>query len=160
MTEELKMPREKRRTVVEESGPMAGWTRWHAEDYGRWSDLMGPSWFKWSGGEFGQGTVTCRLPTEKRHANWQDHLHGGFLMSFIDQVLFAVAMPSLQANSAVTLTCNTEFTGGGMVGEPIDGTGLIVKETGKTIFIRGELHQTDNLICTFSGVLRKFPRRT
>ncbi|MBZ6378179.1 hypothetical protein B5C34_01145 [Pacificimonas flava] len=151
--------RTKRRTLVETEGPFEGWTRWHAENYNRFSDLIGPSWFKWDGGGIGEGKVVCRIPTEQRHANWQDYLHGGFLMAFIDQVLFAVAMPSLREHSAVTLTCNTEFVGGGKVGTPLDGSGEIVKETGKTIFIRGELYQPDNLICAFSGVLRKFPRK-
>ncbi|MEE4350608.1 MAG: PaaI family thioesterase [Pacificimonas sp.] len=153
-TETAKRPQ--RRMVVEEDGPMKGWTRWHAENYGRFSDLIGPSWMRVGD----DGKAVCRIPTEHRHANWQDYLHGGFLMAFIDQVLFAVAMPSLRTHSAVTLTCNTEFIGGGKVGTPLDGTGEIIKETGKTIFIRGELYQPDNLICAFSGVLRKFPRKS
>lgn len=148
--------------ITETDGPFAGWTRWHAEDEGRFSDLIGPSWFKI--GEDGQ--AICRAPTENRHANLQGHLHGGYLMAFVDQVLFAVARPSLKTSFAVTLTCNTEFVGAGEVGAYLDGTGEIMKETGKTIFIRGELSQGGlegeggerRLLCTFSGVLRKFPR--
>lgn len=141
--------------ITETEGPYAGWTRWHAEDQGRFSDLIGPSWFK----TLDDGRAICRSPTEARHSNMQGFLHGGFLMAFVDQVLFAVARGSLKDSGAVTLTCNTEFVGTGKVGEPIDGVGEIMKETGKTIFIRGELLQGDDLVCTFSGVLRKFPRR-
>ena len=149
--------------ITETEGPFAGWQRWHARDEGRFSDLIGPMWFRTDAG----GRARCRAPTEPRHANMQGFLHGGYLMAFVDQVMFGIARGSLIGVArAVTLTCNTEFIGAGRVGVPLDGTGEIVKETGKTIFLRGELTQEDEeeesgerLICTFSGVLRKFPRK-
>ena len=140
---------------IETEGPFAGWTRWHAQDQQRFSDLIGPMWLRTEA----DGRVLCRAPTERRHSNGQDYLHGGYLMAFIDQVMFGVARPSLTDHFAVTLTCNTEFVGAGEVGVPLDGTGEIVHETQKTIFVRGELMQQDRIICTFSGALRKFPRR-
>jgi acyl-coenzyme A thioesterase PaaI-like protein len=85
-------------------------------------------------------------------------LHGGFLMSFIDMSMFAFIAPQLELMGAVTLSCATDFLGSGMVGQPIDATGEILKETGKMIFVRGLLRQGDNMVCSFTGTMRKIPR--
>ncbi len=131
-------------------GPYAGWQRWKGRHEKRFSDLIGHYYFRDV-----DGRVECRMDTGMQHANGFGYLHGGFLMAFIDQVLFAVARPRLAFGGAVTMTCNTEFLGSAVPGTPLDGTGEILRETGKMLFIRGLLTQGGSNVCGFSGTLRK-----
>ena len=135
-------------------GDFAGWYRWRSRNEGRFHDLVGEMFFR----SLPDGSVQCRMPTDKRHSNGMGFLHGGFLMSYIDMAVFAFIWPQLQKSAAVTLSCATDFLGSGIVGEPIDATGEVLKETGKMLFVRGLLKQGDNLICSFTCTMRKVTR--
>lgn len=136
-------------------GPFAGWTRWSGIHPNRFSDLIGSHYYRMDDA----GIVECAMPTEEKHLNGLGFLHGGFLMAFIDQTLFAIARPRLSATvGAVTLSCDTHFLGAGVAGRIIHGTGEVLRETGKLLFIRGLLTQEGNSICAFTGTLRKVPR--
>lgn len=129
-----------------------GWKRWLPRHEGRFIDLIGPFSFR----ELADGSVECRMETSLRHANGLGFLHGGYLMAYIDMALFAIARPKLAPGTGgVTLTCNTEFLGGGIPGEPIYAQGEVLRETGKMLFLRGIVHQRDERVCAFSATLRK-----
>ena len=135
-------------------GEFEGWYIWHRENEGRFSDLLGNFYFR----RMPDRTIQARMATDKRHSNGHGFLHGGFLMSFVDMAMFAFIAPQLENSGAVTLSCATGFLGAGIVGEPIDATGEILKETGKMIFVRGLLKQGDAVVCSFTGTMRKVPR--
>ena len=136
-------------------GPFAGWTLWRGPRRNRFTDLIGPHYVR-TGDE---GAVECAMAAEEKHLNGLGYLHGGFLMAFIDQVMFAIARPRLSATvGAVTLSCDTHFLGSGVAGKNIHGTGEILRETGKMLFIRGLLTQDGNSVCAFTGTLRKVTR--
>jgi len=135
-------------------GPFKGWRRWSQLDADSFQSLVGPVYFR-AGAD---GSVECRSPTETKHRNNQGRLHGGYVTTFIDMALFAIAAPALTAHRAVTLTLNTEFLGAGVPGMDIYATGEITRETGKLIFLRGLVTQ-DGPIASFSGVLRKVAPR-
>lgn len=141
-------------TIEIADGPLKGWRRWREMDEDGFQCLVGPVYFR----DRAAGGVECRSPTEAKHRNNQGRLHGGYVMSFIDMALFAIAAPALTAHRAVTLTCNTEFLGAGVPGEDIYATGEITRETGKLLFLRGLVMQ-DGPIASFSGVLRKVTPR-
>jgi uncharacterized protein (TIGR00369 family) len=137
-------------------GPFAGWTRWRGHHRNRFTDLIGAHYIRI--GE--DGAVECAMPAEDKHLNGLGFLHGGFLMAFIDQVMFAIARPRLSATvGAVTLSCDTHFLGSGVAGKNIHGSGEILRETGKMLFIRGLLTQDGNSVCAFTGTLRKVTRQ-
>jgi uncharacterized protein (TIGR00369 family) len=138
-------------------GPFAGWMQWRGSHLNRFSDLLGPHYWRVNDA----GDVECAMPTEEKHMNGLGFLHGGFLMAFIDQVLFAIARPRLSPTvGAVTLSCDTHFLGSGVPGKRLEGTGEILRETGKLLFIRGLLTQDGNSVCAFTGTLRKVTRDT
>jgi acyl-coenzyme A thioesterase PaaI-like protein len=139
-----------------EDGPFKGWMRWRDMDQGRFSDTIGPVYFR----AREDGTVEAAAETGRQHSNLQDMLHGGYIMAFIDQVLFAVAGPRLQKQRAVTLTCNTEFLGVGRPGDVLTAHGEVTRETGRLLFLRGLVEQGGNPIASFSGVLRKVTPRS
>lgn len=137
-------------------GPFAGWTRWQGLHPNRFSELLGAHYYRVTP----EGAVECAMPAEERHLNGLGYLHGGFLMAFIDQTMFAIARPRLSPTvGAVTLSCDTHFLGSGVAGKVIRGTGEIIKETGKLFFIRGLLDQEGESVCAFTGTLRKVTRR-
>lgn len=141
-------------TIEIAEGPLAGWTRWRQTDEGRFSDLIGTIYFR----RREDGSTEVRAETGRQHSNMQDRLHGGYVMAFIDQALFAIAAPYLVTQRAVTLTCNTEFLGAGAPGADIRASGEVTRETGKLLFLRGMVEQ-DGPIASFSGVLRKVTPR-
>lgn len=137
-------------------GPFAGWTQWRGLHRNRFSELIGAHYYRTRE----DGSIECAMPAEEKHLNGLGYLHGGFLMAFIDQVMFAIARPRLSATvGAVTLSCDTHFLGSGVAGKNIHGTGEILRETGKLMFIRGLLTQGDNSVCAFTGTLRKVTRQ-
>lgn len=140
--------------VLVTDGDFAGWNRWRELDQGRFQDLIGAVYFRVAE----NGSVICRSATDRKHSNMADMLHGGYIMSFIDQALFAIAAPHLAAHRAVTLTCNTEFLGAGVPGEDIYATGEVLHETGTLLFLRGTVTQAGP-VAAFSAVLKKVARR-
>ena len=57
----------------------------------------------------------------------------------------------------MTLDLNTQFIGGGRIGEPIEAQVECLKETGRLLFLRGLVVQGDDgmKIAAFSGTIRK-----
>lgn len=135
-------------------GPFAGWYQWRDMNEGRFQDLIGAVYFR----PRADGTMECRSATGRRHTNMADRLHGGYIMAFIDQAMFAIAAPSLALHRAVTVTCNTEFLGAGQPDEDIFAHGEITHETGKMLFLRGMVTQ-GGPVASFSGILKKVAPR-
>ena len=105
----------------------------------------------------------CRLRMfpERKHTNLQEMIHGAITLSLIDISLFS-AMRTLTTGDpgpAVTLELSTQFIGAGKPGEPLDSVVEIVRETGRLLFLRGEVVQEDHLVAAFSGMVRKASRR-
>lgn len=141
-------------TGVIDEGPWAGWTRWGGKPE-RFGGLVGGHYVRNL-----DGKVEFAAEPGEQHRNNGPYLHGGYLMSIADQSLFAIARSRLSADThAVTLTFNSEFLGAAVAGQTITGTGEVLRETGKLIFVRGTLAQEGALILSFSGTLRKVPRK-
>jgi len=137
-------------------GPFAGWTRWRGHFENRFTDLVGPHYYR----TLDDGRVECALIGEEKHLNGLGFLHGGFIMAFVDMVLFSVARPLLSKTlGAVTLSCDTHFLGSGVAGTPLVGTGEVLRETGKLIFVRGLLTQDGAKVAAYTATLRKVPRQ-
>lgn len=140
------------RTITD--GPYAGWTLWGGRD-SSFSGLLGGHYVRDI-----DGRTEIAAEPRPQHVNNGGFLHGGYLMGIADQSLFAIARGSLSREThAVTLTFTSEFLGAGVPDKPIGGTGEVLRETGKLIFIRGLLTQDGQPILSFAGTLRKVPRR-
>ena len=135
-------------------GPNAGWYRWHRAADGRFQSMLGDLLFRADE----NGKVSCRMDTDRKHSNGMGYLHGGFIMSFVDMAMFTIIFAQLEKSSAVTLSCATDFLTAGIVGEPIEASGEILKETGKMLFVRGLVTQGGQNVASFTGTMRKVPR--
>lgn len=133
-----------------------GWSTWRLRDPTRFnSAVLGDMLVRIEGEK-------CRLRMfpERRHTNLQDMLHGAITLSLIDVSLFA-AMRTLtggDAGPAVTLELSTQFIGGGRPDQPLDAVVEVLRETGRMLFLRGQVVQEDHLVAAFSGLIRKARR--
>lgn len=134
-----------------------GWHMWRLRDETRFNGVvMGELITRVEGSK-------CRLRMfpERKHTNLQEMIHGAVTLALIDISLFA-AMRTLTTGDpgpAVTLELSTQFIGAGKPGEPLDSVVEIVRETGRLLFLRGEVVQEDHLVAAFSGMVRKANRR-
>ncbi|WP_242097836.1 PaaI family thioesterase [Sphingomonas sp. CROZ-RG-20F-R02-07] len=135
-----------------ESPDHPGWRRWSLSDPTRFNTLLGPLLFRMDG-----AFARVRMTPEHRHSNLSNHVHGGALLGFIDVSLFAAARGHglIVAGTAVTLDLNTQFIGGGRIGEPIEAQVELLKETGRLLFLRGLVVQGEARIAAFSATIRK-----
>ncbi|MFZ9396810.1 MAG: PaaI family thioesterase [Erythrobacter sp.] len=102
----------------------------------------------------------CRLRMfpERKHENLQGIIHGAVTLGLIDISLFTTmhVVGSGNAGPSVTLELSTQFIGGGDPKWPLDAVTEILRETGKLVFVRGEVVQEDERIAAYSGIIRKF----
>jgi len=130
-----------------------GYQKW--EGFDAFEDQSGPYYFR----ELEDGTYRCAFISEAKHMNGQGNMHGGAMMTFADYAIFVIARPAIENVPAVTLTLNSEFISAAGIGEFIEATGEIVRETGSLVFVRGKIFSGDRPLLTFSGVLKKIRRR-
>ncbi len=105
----------------------------------------------------------CRLRMfpERRHENLQGIIHGAVTLSLIDISMFTTmhVVGTGNAGPSVTLELSTQFVGGGDPKRPLDAVTEIVRETGKLLFVRGQVVQDDDIVASFSGIVRKMKPR-
>lgn len=134
-----------------------GWYTWNMTDETRFNAaVMGDMIVRTEGDK-------CRLRMfpERRHTNLQDMIHGATTLGLIDISLFA-AMHTLtdgEPGPAVTLELSTHFIGAGKPEQPLDAVVQILRETGRLLFLRGEVVQEDHLVAGFTGLVRKASRK-
>ncbi|USI73610.1 PaaI family thioesterase [Sphingomonas morindae] len=102
--------------------------------------------------------VRCRVETGPARANGMDMIHGGFMLAFLDQVLFVApqALGRVRIGEAVTLAQSSQFLDAGRIDQPLDAVVEILRETGRLLFLRGVMEQEGRLLLSFEGTLRKF----
>jgi acyl-coenzyme A thioesterase 13 len=138
--------------AVHEEWKKDGWAVW--EGYDPFEHHVGPMFIKEVDGQF-----VSRLFVEKKHINGQGNLHGGMLMTFADYALFAIVRDKLMEQGAVTVTCNSEFIAAAQEGQILEAKGELVHETGRMLFVRGQIANESSTLLNFSGVLRKVKRK-
>nr|WP_255551990.1 PaaI family thioesterase [Erythrobacter crassostrea] len=135
-----------------------GWHRWNLKDETLFNGaVMGKLITRREGDK-------CRLRMfpERRHENLQGIIHGAVSLGLIDISMFTTmhVVGSGNAGPSVTLELSTQFIGGGDPSRPLDAVTQIIRETGKLVFVRGEVLQDDDTVAAFSGIIRKFvPRK-
>lgn len=103
------------------------------------------------------GKARLRMFPERKHQNLQENIHGAVTLSLIDISIFATMhlVGSGNAGPSVTLELSTQFVGAGDPTQALDAVNEIVRETGKLMFIRGQVVQGDNVVASHSGIVRK-----
>jgi acyl-coenzyme A thioesterase PaaI-like protein len=134
---------------------MPGFHTWDLKQPGLYNDLLGPLYIR----RLDSGMAQMRMIPQRQHGNLDDAVHGGTMLGFIDIALFAGAHQYGVdiAGRSSTIELQTQFIGGGIVGEALDCDVEMLRETRRLVFLRGTVHQKDgaHLVASFSGIIRK-----
>lgn len=102
-----------------------------------------------------------RIETGFDRTNDADTLHGGFMLAFLDHAIFMgpIAAGRLPiGGQSVTLGLSAQFVAPGRFDMPLDCVVEIVSETGRLMFVRGQLEQGDRVVLTYQATVRKMFR--
>jgi acyl-coenzyme A thioesterase PaaI-like protein len=150
-------PFDYRRIPAEEAGGEDGWYSWNLVDRTRYNTaVIGDMQVRREGDQ-------CRLRMfpERRHTNLGDNIHGAVTLGLIDIALFATMhlVGHGDAGPSVTVELSTQFVGAGDPEKPLDAVSEIVRETGRMLFLRGQAVQGDDVVASYSGIVRKMKPR-
>ena len=112
---------------------------------------VGPFYLKDLGGR----RFTYGFVSKDHHENPNDVLHGGMLSTFADHFL-GHAVVYVTGRYCATISLNTDYAAGGKVGRFIEGRAEIVRQTNSLMFMRGVVHDGDDILLNVNGVWRLF----
>jgi len=139
-----------------------GWNHWNLKDATLFNGAVMGKLITRVDSEGPNGPrARLRMFPERKHENLQGIIHGAVTLALIDISLFTTMhnLGSGNAGSSVTLELSTQFVGGGDPTRLMDAVTEIVRETGKLVFVRGMVEQQDNIVASFSGIVRKMRPR-
>lgn len=93
-----------------------------------------------------------RFVAEPRHINIGGVVHGGMLMSFLDDVLGLTVWGAAGRKPVTTVQLNTHFISPARVGDAVIGRAEVLRATRTVVFIRGTLHVEGRLVAAADGV--------
>jgi uncharacterized protein (TIGR00369 family) len=137
--------------VEETRGEFAGWQIWPSD---RWEMNGGPFYLRTEL----DGSKRAAFRAAEKHMNSLGSMHGGAMMTFADFFTFALADPSAD-EATVTVSLNSEFVRGAVVGDLVEATGECVKRGRNLIFTRGLLSTGGKTMMNFSAVLMRTQAR-
>ena len=121
-----------------------GWTQ---HDVPGFSKLVGPFWRR----DDERGPAYGFL-VEDHHLNGNGIVHGGMLMTFIDQAIGMVVYAAIERKPCATIQLNTHFLDAGRPGEFIEARAEIVRKTRSVVFTRGALTANGRLLLSAEGI--------
>lgn len=139
--------------VVATEGEFAGWKHWNHDPF---ETRSGPFFMR----REEDGTYLSAFRAEARHMNGAGAMHGGCLLTFADFSLFAIATDEIGGDYAVTMNLSGDFLGPVMPGALVEARGEVTRGGGKTIFIRGLVTGDGEPALSFTGIIRKFSKRS
>ena len=113
----------------------------------------GPIFEKVDGGRFRRGFRVL-----ERHCNQGGIVHGGMLMTFADVVLGTAAWRRT-GRPTVTVRMVVDFVAPAHLGDWVEGTAELSRETESLIFVEGELRANGRTILTSSGIFKTIEPR-
>ena len=98
------------------------------------------------------GKDIYRMFVENSHLNSGNFAHGGFLMSFLDNVMGNAAFKSFNNTPCVTISMTTHFTHSASCGDELVGHPIIEKRTKTLSFVKCQVFSKDSLIVSGVGI--------
>lgn len=115
---------------------------------GGFKELAGPLYVKDEGDKRWFG-----FRAREEHTNPNGVVHGGLLMTVIDDILSIVILDTIERRSPVaTVSLNCDFLSPVRPGDWVDGWGEITRLGRQLAFVRGALSVTDKAVLNASGV--------
>ncbi len=131
----------------------AGWKqfRWHEDGF---PTLVGPFWSKKEGEGWAYG-----LLAGPQHGNAHGIVHGGMLVTFLDQILGATCWEAANRDPVVTIQLNTHFVSAAKAGDFMEARAEAVRATKSVVFVRGQITIGDRIVATADGVWKRLGAR-
>ena len=142
-------------SVTPESLEAAGWKRIEAEGF---TGHVGPFWMLDE-----ENSRTLGLFVEPKHCNVHlGTLHGGVAMTFADIGLGSGVAKVLgeQRLNCVTASLNTQFISIARIGEFIQVTPEIIRQSKALVFVRGLIKVDDKIIASAEGIWKVLEPRS
>ncbi|WP_170979455.1 PaaI family thioesterase [Roseomonas sp. HF4] len=126
-----------------------GWKilHWHEEGFPL---LVGPFWSRKEEDGWSYGLVA-----EPRHGNAHGIIHGGMLVTFLDQILGVTCWEAAQRTPVVTIQLNTHFVSGAKAGDFLVARAEAVRATRSVVFVRGQIMCGERIVATADGVWKR-----
>ena len=109
--------------------------------------LTGPLWSRPEGDGWAYGVLA-----EPRHANGHGIVHGGMLVTLLDNTLGLTVWHATGLRPSVTMQLNTHFLAAARPGEFLEARGEILRLANSVAFVRGTLSVGDRLVAAADGV--------
>ena len=130
-----------------------GWLFRPQSDFGLFIDYIGEMRVR----VIDRDHSVLRVMPQRRHMNFIESVHGGFIMCLVDQALFAgpvvAGVPGMAGG--ITIDASVQFVGALREGVPIDINVEILRETRKMVFVRGLMDQDGQTSVSFSATVKK-----
>ncbi len=123
----------------------AGWTV-HDEEPG-FVDVVGPLWQSRTG-----DTLRLGFLVRPDHVNRRGVVHGGMVMTFADQVLGEVALAAVGGRPLATVQLDTHFIDAIAVGEFVEGSARVERQTRSMLFMSGSIFVGGRLVAMSHGI--------
>jgi len=120
---------------------------WHPLRMGDVTEFIGPYVRRKTANGYVYG-----FQTDDRHANINGVIHGGMLVTFVDQALGSTVYESLGKRRGATAQLNTMFIGAVKPGEFLECDAEVIRITRSLVFIRGILRVDDRKVLAADGV--------
>ena len=92
------------------------------------------------------------IEVKEIHLNTGKIAHGGFLSTIADTGMGTAAHQVANNNRCVTISLDTKFISAAKLYQKLIGKVTIQKKTSTLVFINCEIFNSENVICTSSGV--------
>ena len=117
------------------------------ESRGLFTEKIGPLYTKTDG----DSTVFGFLADEG-HTNSNGVVHGGMLLSFLDEAMGQLVWYALDKKRCATITLNSDFVASAKPGDWIEAHAKINRKGLAVVFVRGELLVGDQRIMAADGI--------
>ncbi len=113
----------------------------------RFPEKIGPLYYKKEGETYRFGFLA-----EENHTNYHGIVHGGMMMSFMDEVLGQTVWRAIGNKPCATISLNFDFVASAKAGDWLEMRCSITRQGVSVVFIRGDLFAGDKIIMTADGI--------
>jgi len=102
------------------------------------------------------GTPTFGFVAQAHHLNPHGNVHGGMLMSFLDEALAFTIQAHTGNRAQATIQLNVQFIGAVQAGDFVTAC-CEIKRCGRTVaFVRGDCHVAGQVVASGDGIWKLF----
>lgn len=128
---------------------------WVEEEDDGFIKLVGPILHRTTSNESGR----FRFHAEAKHKNRAGYVQGGMLMTLADRAMGKTARQGDPTRAQATVQFDMQFLEPVKIGETVEISCTVVRETRQLVFMRGELFVEDRQVASAHGVWKIIARR-